>query len=72
MRPGIGGSALYYVVPCVYNFTHDDGMPHEIDGDIRIAQIRDDNLGLPSLLGWDILRHFEIAIDFRADRVVLS
>ena len=35
-----------------------------VDTDLRLAQRTPSNLGLPSILGWDILRRFAIPLDW--------
>ena len=71
-RFGIGGQALYFTVDAVYSFLHEDGHWQEMPGQLRIAKPRPDNLMFPSLLGWDVLRHFEIKLNFSAGLVTLT
>ena len=61
---GVGGEATFFVVPARYGLLdeHDEWMM--FDGHIRIAQLTESNLSLPSILGWDILRRFAITLDW--------
>ena len=69
---GIGGPAGYYSHPAVYAFRHDDGTWQQIDEEICIAQPSPTNAVLPSLLGWNLLQHFKITIDWATQRVSLE
>ena len=71
-RVGVGGGARYFLTEAVYAFRHEDGQWQEISGDIRIAQLQADNILFPSLLGWDILRHFSISLDWRTRSITFS
>ena len=66
---GIGGRALYFVVPAFYAFLQSDGEWKRLQGEIRIAELTIGNSRLPSLLGWDLLQHFRIAADW-ANRTI--
>jgi hypothetical protein len=69
---GISGSAAYFAVPARYVLARDDGTAHLIDGEIRIAEPIPANEEIPSVLGWDILRHFRILLDQRTGEVLLD
>jgi hypothetical protein len=69
---GITGASTYYVVPAHYILGRDDGTAFVIDGEIRIAQPVPGNQDIPSVLGWDILRHFRILLDQRTGEVLLD
>lgn len=58
---GVGGSIRYRESPSTYGFPRDDGGVEMIEGMVRIGEFRSGSL--PSLLGWDLLRHFRIVID---------
>ena len=64
MIQGVGGTATHYVVAAQYGFLHDDGSLQRIDGHVRIAQFRAGTERLPSLLGRDILQHFQLVTDW--------
>ena len=68
---GVGGSAIYFVVPAFYAFLQDDDEWRLISGEIRIAQLTTGNERLPSLLGWDILQHFQVVADWPNRRISL-
>jgi hypothetical protein len=68
---GVGGSAIYFVVPAFYAFLQDDGQWHPLSGEIRIAQLTAGNTTLPSLLGWDILQQFRVVADWATRTVSL-
>lgn len=68
---GVGGAAVYFVVPAFYAFLQDDSEWHEISGEIRIAQLTLGNAKLPSLLGWDILQNFRLVADWPNRRISL-
>lgn len=61
---GIGGSSLCFVTPIRYAFFNDRDDWEFIEGQVRIAQRTGSNVGLPSILGWDILRRFAITLDW--------
>jgi hypothetical protein len=69
---GVGGRGRYYVVQAAYTFAHEDGTTQSIDGEIRIAQFTSANAELPSLLGWDVLQHFQLTADWRTKTISLS
>lgn len=68
-RSGVGGSATYYVVPVTYAFLHHDRRLQLLETEISIAQLTVTNRSLPSLLGWDILQHFKVTVDW-SERLV--
>lgn len=68
---GIGGSALYYVVPVEYAFLTDQGHTHVLPGHVRIARPLPHNQNMESLLGWDVLQHFRLVADWPSRRVEL-
>jgi hypothetical protein len=68
---GVGGAAANFVVPARYSFKRTGEPPYVIDGDIRVARLSGANRRLPSLLGWDILKHFAFTIDQGAGEVTL-
>jgi len=69
---GVGGKALYFVVPAHYAFLKDDGDWHQITGEIYIAHATLANLALPSLLGWDLLRDLPLAANWPTRSITLG
>jgi len=59
---GVGGSMQYFEASASYASPMTDGNLHIIDRTIMVAKARRDNRGLPSLLGWDILRDVHLTI----------
>jgi hypothetical protein len=47
------------------------GFSEDIAGEILVAQLTATNERLPSLLGWDVLKDFDISLNQRAERVLL-
>jgi hypothetical protein len=68
---GVGGSTNIFPIPARYGFIDESGDVEIIDGRIRVAQLTSANQGLPSLLGWDVLKEFEILINQRAGSLAL-
>lgn len=58
---GVGGTSRYGVRACTYGFVEADGTPIVLPGEIRLGELRR-GPALPSILGWDVLRHFELAV----------
>ena len=69
---GIGGSALYFPVEAHYAFLREDDEWKIIEDRIEIAQLRAANTQLPSLLGWNVLKHFRLNIDHSGGIVELD
>lgn len=69
---GIGGSVEYYRVSARYLFIHEEIAPQQIDAPIHIAQLRAENQQLPSLLGRDLLAHFNMAFTIAGDSITLQ
>ena len=68
---GIGGTTTYFSAACRYGFEHAGGRTQEIDGVIRVAPITQ-NQELPSVLGWDVFRHFRLTADLRSRELTLE
>ena len=68
---GVGGLATTFRVPAQYGFLDEAGRVEVVEGQIRIAELTSTSQSLPSLLGWDVLREFELLINQRAGRVRL-
>jgi hypothetical protein len=69
---GIGGSALSFITSARYAFLDDAGDWQIVEAQIRVAQPTPSNLGLPSILGWDILRRFTVHLDWSRKSVELG
>lgn len=69
---GVGGNPIYFVCDAFYAFRQEDSTLHFIDGEIRVAQTTPSNGNLPSLLGWDVLQHFDLALDWREQKIELN
>ncbi len=69
---GIGGACTVYIVSAQYAFLHDDGEIQTLQGEVRVAQLRSDNQQLPSLLGWDVLQAFDLALHWAGRRITLQ
>ena len=67
---GVGGLATFRV-PAQDGVLDESGRIELVEGQIRIAELTSASQSLPSLLGWDVLRDFEILINQRAGRVRL-
>ncbi len=61
---GIGGSSTYYVVPAEYGFVHEAGHFQVIRERILVADQSSGNQSLPSVLGWDVLQHFRLELEW--------
>jgi hypothetical protein len=63
---GIGGRAFYKPCAATYAFVPEENPmePLNLSGaSVRLAASTPANQRLPSLLGWDVLRHFRLTID---------
>ena len=69
---GVGGVVRNYLVPAELTFAREDGTLKTIEQSFQVARERSGNERLPSLLGWDILRHFRLTVDWRARLVTLE
>jgi hypothetical protein len=69
---GVGGTSLYFREAAYYLFQHDDSQWLPLAGEIDIAQLRPDNRMLPSILGWDMLQHFRLVVDWPARQITLE
>ncbi len=67
---GVGGSIGTSVVQATYRFRHEDGRTQDVTGVMRIADFAAP--AIPSLLGWDVLEHFDIAVKAASGEVSLS
>jgi predicted aspartyl protease len=72
MGLGVGGRVLDYIELARLRFQRENGTVLTLEQDILIAQLTSDNEELPSLLGWDVLRHFRVTLDARTGLVTLE
>jgi hypothetical protein len=68
---GIGGTSDFYVVPCFFAFPDDNIGQRNFSAEIDIAPGRPDTY-VPSVLGWDVLQHFAIRLDWSQRAVELA
>jgi hypothetical protein len=62
---GISGPCPYFREPARYALRHDNGQWQVFNGDISVAQLLPGlNETIPSLLGWNILQHFTVTLDW--------
>ena len=69
---GIGGTAAFLSVPAEYRFEDSDGGILELRRTIDLAQLTTVNRAIPSLLGWDVLQHFKLTLDWPNRRIELE
>ena len=69
---GIGGMVTNYVHPAQYRFFRADQTSLTLSQEILIAGLTSATPRLPSLLGWDVLRHFRFCTDVRTGEVLLE
>ncbi len=67
---GVGGSVHYKPSPAIFGFAHDHGGIQTVEQEILIGDLS--SAGIPSLLGWDLLRHFELRVSGRDLTVSLT
>ncbi len=68
-RRGVAGVALSRLMEAVFDFAHEDGSTETIAETIELGGLGSE--GLPSLLGWDVLRHFRLDLDASRGSVAL-
>ena len=61
---GVGGTASYLIRPAEFMFAHDDATDgvELIQSDVQLGALDDPTASLPSLLGWDVLQHFDVRL----------
>jgi hypothetical protein len=70
-KRGVGGEANFFVVEATYAFRHADSNFQFLRG-VRIAELTDESAVLPSILGWDVMRHFRLIADWPNRLVTLE
>lgn len=68
---GIGGRVRYFLSPVRYRLLHDDARSQVVEGTLRIAPWSGEMSMIPSVLGWDLLRHFRVVLDWSLGLVEL-
>jgi|SRR5579871_6959817 len=68
---GIGGGSIF-PMPAAFTFRHESGRRQTIRQTIQIAHLTPANMYMPSLMGWDLLRHFRLLLDYDAGEVHLT
>ena len=66
---GIGGGLTYGKTPAEYGFLRDGDQWHVLSGEIRIGELR--SQGTPALLGWDLLKNFELTTHGKDQTITL-
>lgn len=70
---GVAGSGECYPWQARYTFQHEGGHWHApIDGQIEIVRPTVDTMPVESLLGWDVLQHFRITVDWPQRQISLE
>ena len=77
---GVGGLLRYRRLPATWRFRHTTGEFVEIEAQVHLGEHRDPSVDegadatneLPSMLGWDILQHFQLTLDRRYGIVTLA
>lgn len=68
----VAGDGESYPWPASYAFRHEDGRWERIDGQIDIVRPGPDTMPIESLLGWDVLRHFRITVEWSQRQIDLD
>jgi hypothetical protein len=68
---GIGGTADFYVVPGFFEFNDAEIGSRRFSSEIDVSPSRTD-VFMPSVLGWDVLQHFAIRLDWSQRLVELT
>ncbi len=76
---GVGGSAIYFVVPAQIVFEHEDGALEQHDFDLWVSKRARkgsrklaNQLKIPSVLGRDVLYHFRMVMDYSNNQLFLD
>ena len=69
---GIGGAVAYYETTALVSLLHEDrGEWQILEIPVDVAPILEETMSLPSLLGWDILQHFRLELDWATRHIAL-
>lgn len=63
---GPGGSVPHWPARTRFEFVHKDRPPTVLTTDLHIGRLRESERHAPSVLGWDLLSHFQIVIIARS------
>ena len=66
------GRVSTIVTPARFAFRHADGNVQVIQSDLWIARPSPANDSLESLLGWDVLRHFRLELEWARRHITLG
>lgn len=69
---GVGGGATYFECPAEYGFVRDDGSVEVIADDVWIGQLTPGSQRMPSLLGWNLLKHFRLEVNGGTPSIVFE
>ena len=69
---GVGGSTTSFESNAAFGFLSDNGTWRVVTGKVRVAELTRQNQHIPSLLGWDLLRHFRTTITGEPPEIVLE
>jgi hypothetical protein len=58
---GIGGTRAYFTVDAQFGFPRLDGSLEVLAGTLQVGELS--SRGIPPILGWDLLRQFQLFID---------
>lgn len=69
---GVGGRAKYFPFPATYLvFDDDTGEEWRWEATIDIGDGAESMYEVPSILGWDVLQHFRLELDWTTREVLL-
>ena len=63
---------MYFPALASYYFVQTDGQILGMPGQIEIARLDTENRQIPSLLGWDVLQHFKLTLDWPGRAITLE
>ena len=66
---GVGGAAPYRVLEAAYEFRREGRISQIVTASIELGALNTEHL--PSLLGWDVLRHFRLDLNASRGKVAL-
>jgi hypothetical protein len=69
---GVGGRTRYLQESITYGFPDDAGGVFFLPGTVLLGEKNEATEELPSILGWDVLHHFEVTLNSRTGNVALE
>lgn len=69
---GIGGAIPCRSLEASYVLEHDDGEYDAFEDTVLVAAVTTSNRSVPSLLGWNMLQHYRLALDRAVGAVTLE